>query len=435
MLKDTTLGWYEPSFFKLHVSTKEKLDDPSALSPESRSVFVHEYVHFLQDIITSFGLINICNIVNIQKAINAHILQQSDSFEIPLNWEETHSEVDQINKSFDAYWGGQGDRTFDSYSFVNHFTCRDGFVDGFERKIPYMVIKYLRNKVQEECVFGAYELMESMANGIESLMFPNVCPSPEYPYYFVQNIVRYIYPKYANDIVFQVIMCDIALNTYHPGKFFYEMLLLLEKEKFEYKRYQDIYDFANNYTFTDPAGESYDFTSLFEKSVNDAMGSFSDYFTIPDFEPVKNWGTALIQKALSLRKNNPHFWITILEKPTSEERALEFGKMLFPMFGTPLLCNDLDEYVFFQSDLYNGDADYLSSLLGIKEIQEYVSGRTQSCSLQKFCTQTRVDMSKMNCLKPWGVFENQDSSKVLLCPFTMMLKAWGIYAKTPVFAE
>ena len=69
MLKDTTLGYYEPSFFRLHVSTTEKLSDLDALSIENKSVFIHEYVHFLQDLTTSFGLINLCNIVNIQKAI------------------------------------------------------------------------------------------------------------------------------------------------------------------------------------------------------------------------------------------------------------------------------------------------------------------------------------------------------------------------------
>ncbi len=432
MLKDTTLGWYEPSFFKLHIATDETLDNLDALSYQSKSVFIHEYVHYLQDITTSFGLINICNIVNIQKAINSHIRQQPVSFDIPLIWEDTHPEVEQISLSFDAYWGGQGDSKYDSFSFIEGFCVRDSFVEGFETEIPYLVVKYIRCGKKEECVFGAFELMESMAHSIENMLFEKVS-APEYPYKFVRNIVQHIYPEYADDVVFQVIMSDIALNTYHPGKFFYEMLSRLAKDKFRYVSYRDLYDYANDYKFNDKNGKKFTFYSLFEKSAKDAAESFADYYTIPNFDDVRTWGNRVIANAIKLKRDDPYYWISILEKPTKLERVTAFSKTFLPIFGTPLLANNLDDYLFFQTDLFQGDIDNLSSLLGIKEIQEYVRGKKNSCSLQGFCNKTNPAMSMMNCKYPWKVFEGKDSSKVVLCPFTMMLKAWEIYDKKPNF--
>lgn len=55
----TTLGFYEPSVFHLHTLGDGKINEMNKWSDKQKSTFLHEYIHFLQDISTVQGLQNI----------------------------------------------------------------------------------------------------------------------------------------------------------------------------------------------------------------------------------------------------------------------------------------------------------------------------------------------------------------------------------------
>ena len=56
---NTTLGFYEPAIFHMHTIGKGKLNEMEKWSQLQKSTFLHEYIHFLQDITTIQGLNNI----------------------------------------------------------------------------------------------------------------------------------------------------------------------------------------------------------------------------------------------------------------------------------------------------------------------------------------------------------------------------------------
>lgn len=49
LILNTTLGSYFPSFFILNLNCDHEKDDLNDLTDKPRSVFIHEYIHFLQD--------------------------------------------------------------------------------------------------------------------------------------------------------------------------------------------------------------------------------------------------------------------------------------------------------------------------------------------------------------------------------------------------
>jgi len=55
MLKNKTLGAYTPSFFCIRLNTEKELIE-AINGSEDWTVFVHEYLHFLQDIIFPFNI-------------------------------------------------------------------------------------------------------------------------------------------------------------------------------------------------------------------------------------------------------------------------------------------------------------------------------------------------------------------------------------------
>lgn len=430
MLKNSLLGFYEPSFFEMHVCTDEHLDDLNKLSSKNLSVFFHEYVHFLQDTTTSFGLINLANAVNVQKALNSHINKQTSPFSVPVDWEATHPDVYNISLAFDMYWG-ESNSNFDSSSFVQGIGWADGCVQGFEKQIPWIYVDYIRSGKREKCCFGALAIMESMAYMLESMICDVVTSAPDYPYHFVELLAQYRYPEIKDDKILLILLCDIALNTYHPGKFLDETITRWARDKFLPKNYEEAYQYAEKYTFIDLNKVKYTFETLYEKSVREGIDAFAGYFTVPNFEPVKNWGVKLMQTALEIRQQRPYYWIEILQKPTKHERRMEFYSLFFSKLGTPLMINNLDECTFSAKNLYQGDINLMTTLRALKEIRNYLTKQGQQhCSLSQFC-QKSINISQMDCTNPWKVFLRKDLHQLQLCPFCQLLKAWGIYKNQP----
>ncbi|UKI53764.1 MAG: hypothetical protein L6V86_01500 [Treponema sp.] len=54
-------GCYFPSFFTIHLDTD--LPPEQYLKENFDSTIVHEYIHFLQDISTTYGLANLSNVL------------------------------------------------------------------------------------------------------------------------------------------------------------------------------------------------------------------------------------------------------------------------------------------------------------------------------------------------------------------------------------
>ena len=52
---NTIMGYYKPAFFHINVKTDNAFKN---FSDNDFSIFIHEYVHFIQDVTTTYGLNN-----------------------------------------------------------------------------------------------------------------------------------------------------------------------------------------------------------------------------------------------------------------------------------------------------------------------------------------------------------------------------------------
>lgn len=157
--------------------------------------------------------INISHTVNTIKAFNNIILDTiGDNFEIPVDIEEMLPEIEKNRLAMEAYFGNICDIELDSASIIMNIESVDSFVAGFEKKIPYMKVDFLRSGKRGFCYFGALEIMESMAYMIEKCFFDNVS-APSYPYHFVEYISTFIYPDVAGFIPF---LADFCLTENEP---------------------------------------------------------------------------------------------------------------------------------------------------------------------------------------------------------------------------
>ena len=93
---NTTLGFYEPAVFHIHTIGNGKLDEMEKWSQLQKSTFLHEYIHFLQDITTIQGLNNIFIRGEYIRYVSKLIKQQpSADVHVPISPLSLGSNVDQ----------------------------------------------------------------------------------------------------------------------------------------------------------------------------------------------------------------------------------------------------------------------------------------------------------------------------------------------------
>lgn len=84
-----TLGWYEPGVFHLRVENCEDLSELNRLPQLSASkrwvsTFLHEYIHFLQDVTSTHGLLYFNFYIEELKNANKQVLEGGADFQVPL---------------------------------------------------------------------------------------------------------------------------------------------------------------------------------------------------------------------------------------------------------------------------------------------------------------------------------------------------------------
>lgn len=84
LLLSETTGYYHPSFFRMHINTTEKIERIEYLNANDFSTLMHEYIHFIQDVTTIYGLGNIYNSVQYIKYATNEIYETKDEFKVPI---------------------------------------------------------------------------------------------------------------------------------------------------------------------------------------------------------------------------------------------------------------------------------------------------------------------------------------------------------------
>ena len=420
----STYGFYLPSFFFLSINTQESLADLEALSEESKSTLYHEYIHFLQDITTLFGLGSISQVVDTQKMINHEILQSSKpTFLVPVAVDADGPTG--INMELLNLYGGDWEHDVIGIRSIEKVEkIPNGFVLGFEQ-VPSIIVSYIDILGKPgQFNFGAVCVSESLANLIQESMFDDV-DAPCFPYQIAKKVCEFLCPALANDIINVIVLCDIALNNSHPGAFFVDFLTKMEEDSYVPSTYKDIYRRFEAYRLTDINGVSLPVLGFYNQYAEQAKSQLKDYFTIPGFNEIKNWIEQIIDTGTNFRNNNFSFWLDILDAPTKKERRNNFIALTM-VFGFPLMTNERQGYYFSHPNILTNE---ILSLRAIQEVNQLLLFGQKGCTMREFCSRPKNrDITSELCDEPW-----KRVALPMLCPFAKIWKMWGLSDKSPIF--
>jgi len=434
MEKDfASIGYYEPGFIHLRVNTDKSLSDINKLKDDPSTIkyysnFFHEYIHFLQDITTTHGLLNFINAIEHIRNSNKIILQDAKSeFNIPLK-QNNHYNLLTNTQLRKIYYGDSAYAEDVAYlSYKSHIEKVVTNI-GETLDVDKYIIDYYDNKAQTKMHFhfGSRCIKEYMTHALQNKLFPGT-KHAAIPYNIVELIIQKEYPILLNDKSLIIALCDISLMSYHPAQFFFFNIERMKNEtEWTPTDVDSIYRFAYDDLTFNHNGQVENVYSLYDKISNDALGCFKDSLAADIFQDNVAWFEEILKEAKTLRFSSLEFFNHLVD--SEGILSNKFISILRKM-GSPFMTNVLNEGFFMPPE----------KLLGL-DIQPYYPkvfqaiiltyGGYKNCNLYDFCD-SRKDKKITNSYcstSPWLRIKEPEG-----CPYSLIWHTWGLDNKTPKF--
>lgn len=412
------------------------------------SLYLHEYIHFLQDISTMYGLMKLSDIILYTKAQAAYaVSKRISNIKIPAHAPSDVRLFSYVKRNYDLMPIYMGDtvRTlprdnkhpFDK-SIVKIVAIEEKLIikPNIKEKIETLRVTIEdRNGNKESIVFGGEIICENMASMAEHGYLANLnkvpaSPTTEYPYRLAEKLAEYIYPNITTiptEWIFW--MMDLCLSTaFNPGYVFYLLI----------KELKDV-DFANN-----PNDEK--LLDILKNIVNggrykledmykEILDEFDQIFYLPMFKANKDWLKAEFERILFLRQN-PRIMRYFMQY--DGDGLSRVAKIVIDLLGHPTVKNDLSEAIIKPPAKALQFHQVMNICLwyfeAYKEVFLALNSRGHHCQMYKDCIRSKIIS---NDVKRTGICPEQQSiySAVIpksLFPFGVFWRSLGLWGKKPV---
>lgn len=421
-------GFYQPSFFRLHIETKNSIKDVNNLNDSDFSTFIHEYVHFIQDTTTYYGLNNInYNVEYLRYANNSITGQEATSFSVPIYPKLDNSDNVLLNGHICKLTFGDTDeirnvKEIKSYSYSK---LPIGIPNSLINEIDVIDVESIDNLNNDHYFsFGAGCIMESMAYLFEKITCSNYSKSPDIPYNSAELIVEHIFPEFGKDKLNILALCDVSLNISNPAKYFILKLEEYKKNNYVPLKAEDLYTEFLNTAITLNNIHSDSFQTNYNLLSNTVKSQLKGYFNDSHFDTLKEWIDQVFDITKAYRINNPSFIIDLARGKMKENN---YFKRFFNEVGTPLMTNIKNELRFYHP-LANTKQIEIGYFWAISQINNVFWGTSRNCEMKEMCNQpisnTKTDL---RCdTEPWKRCNDKD-----LCPFALVWRHWKLANYNP----
>lgn len=400
-------GYYKPSFFYMYLKGDYKTDI-GQLSIKDQGTFIHEYIHYIQNIATFWGLY--CSIVRYQELIEikAHLIE-SDELTIPLAIqysEDLKRKIARVNS-------GNGLLKFDEH---NSWNIDVDHIIGIQKKhngiseIIILTVKFKDSRT-EKIELGAHIIKESMAAMYQSLIDEKV-EHDDIPYNLIKILCDQHFSNISADTEKLICICYSSLFSMSPAS---ELISLLEIASANPALDgMDIFtEFIDTRTITSPKGNKYSVVHYFDILVR----GFRKALTI-NLQADLDYINEVLERIKLSNGWVPYLTILYDEKQLSPNNF----NALIGYLGIPYIQTLQNGFHFPKSTKKNaGDEDSSVDVLELIAQEAMFSylimpRKDKICPLYYMCNNTTYD--KDECFgSPWK--GNQCSFTIVSSPFSM----------------
>lgn len=428
-------GFYVPTMFHIHIGSDIKLKNWKTWDEESLSAFFHEYIHFLQDIMTVVGLYNIyVNGEYIAYACNYIYNKPEGNFKVPIpilpgpNHVYDNKQISKLTMVWNVLLPNGYEHPMHIQSrlkpTLRNVSLWQGSINIDEYKVASM-----------EGVFavGSFQIEESMAYLAQKAIYGNKMPylSPDYPYNVVEQIAsHYItpFPNMQEYHVFLFGLCHVSLMTSHAAKTLDQLLSDAATHTNLSTDWKNILsDYYNNTTVIDLNHNIKPISQAIIDYKELALQALDRQFSTADHQELYRWYHNAIEEMCSWWQANPMLLIDLLT--FGNLRTNQIFSTIIERIGTPLLSNNRKQtYLYQPKKCPIKKMRHARFLAAGSVIATLESGYTM-CYLHYYgiCNKWLPCIRKRCECKPWT-----RARMIAPCPYGHLWYGWKLRKHNPV---
>lgn len=259
-------GSYNTSFF--HIFTAGEFNsDLSLISQEDRGTFIHEYIHYWQNIGTLWGLSSSIMRYEMMLRLKEEIIGLK---EIKLPYAITLTEdLSRCDNLFRVGNGFFNDSQFyeEKLDQTKRIEIRTYYQIVYEKKVPIVsLVVTFENGATCTLELGAHIIKESMAALYQSMVDPEA-QHDDVPYNVVKALCKHNYPSLFGNPKLLICCCHAALFSMTPGDTLIMLLAKAEKDNIT-NGTQLFSDYINQSTISTEQGKNIPVPDYFDNMVD-----------------------------------------------------------------------------------------------------------------------------------------------------------------------
>lgn len=440
-------SYYMPSFFRIKVGVYDDFTKMFSIPFGAYSLFFHEYIHFIQDVSTVYGLMNLHTITYYLHEVASRVGKDvKNGFEVPQHLIYRVGDYGFDNfKLRPVYMGNpinpkRKKINITDYSITPHA----------DPAIPtdIVTVTFEDTGTVGSFLFGGNHVCEGMAYMCESYaytpLFEKSGYSPpeadDYPYNICQKLAEKIYPEISHLTVFLVAICDMSLMTYHPGLSYVRLLEHLKETNClsKYTCDEELMSFIKS-LYKDGTGflkgSHVDFTEL-QNIVKDLI---IKNFKCEEFKGNNGWINVLFERVNMFRTKLPSFVTDLLLFNNGEDvRKNRCFVYLLSLVGSPLIVNENNEGAI-SLPIHFSDPTFMPGLFWTinQVLRVFANERPVPCELKNHCLRSasaeidpEIKVDERCDTAPWSRCSDER-----LCPFATIWRHWNLSEHYPVFKQ
>lgn len=239
-------GYYRTGCFHIYLSGSYNID-MTQMSKEDLGTFLHEYVHFLQNISTPYGIFEAAalNEAVVETFID---IQQKKAIELP--YDAPQSKMLESRMKWLNVMNGQPVHSQDSTIEVDE--SKEVLFGTIEktlsnRKGKLVVFEfYDKLGMFHRRIIGALDIKEAMASAYQSLIDPDA-KHPDIPYNLLRIFCQQMFPSIGFDVKKFICLCYASLFSLQPAYHFIGLCYRAEEKK-EKSGFQFFDEYINDHT-------------------------------------------------------------------------------------------------------------------------------------------------------------------------------------------
>lgn len=417
-------GQYEISFFSITLHIFDDLDSIQKLPENKQKLFFHEYLHFIQDITTVFGINSAWNQFDQIRQAISNLQLKKGIISLPIEGSDVQFILDN-GVLYNYLFGDFMPRSKEAVK-QSHFTIkgiRKEVSQQIEKifpgsKLPFIFLDLTTPEgLNAEYTFGAAGIVETMAFLAQKKHYKDQ-PNDIFPYMIAVEVSKFIYDEIGSNEEYVYALCDFSLMYHYPGHLFYDLLVQMKEESFRPSRSEDIYEFGVKFL----QGGNYDIAKGYTEAKDNLIKIISILFGHEVFKNERKWLITTIEQGYDLRSQNICFPLQIYR--ADRALSMEYG-LIKDKLGTPNLYN-LDKKRWFSAprimkeDEGNLQPAFLEIFFYLKEV--LLSGK-KACGMIDNCkvSQRKMPIDEKCIDSPW-----LKAKETPLCPFGGIWKMFGL---------